>query len=231
MKGRIVDILLIVTLVLVAFGITYTLLTLNRGQTRPPPEPQTPVQQNQTQTQGQTQAGQQNGQTQGSDLPVVGDDGPVVPDALQGNNDAAGQAGAGNDAADAGAAAGQQQDGAAADQDPVPVEPDAPPRVPIAGEMALETIGFSWVTGGAGACGVVLEPWEHVAVSRELLAELGCGATLTVHLDDPVAGRSSVTATVADTMNPVHNMTVNIYVGQNEPALEYGRNSGAITVP
>ncbi len=39
MKGRLVDTLLIITLVLVAFGITYTLLTLNRNQTRPPTRP------------------------------------------------------------------------------------------------------------------------------------------------------------------------------------------------
>ena len=40
---------------------------------------------------------------------------------------------------------------------------------------ALSRIGFNFATGQEGACGVPLEPWQHVAVSRDLLAEYGCG--------------------------------------------------------
>lgn len=198
MKGRLVDILLIVTLVLVAFGITYTLLTLNRGQTQPPPDfPAQQVQQ---------------------ELPEVPADGRVVPEGLP-------QPPGTSDLPVIGEEPEEETQADAQDEEP------AAPRIEIEGELPLQAIGFSWVTGGAGACGVVLEPWEHVAVSRELLAELGCGAEVTVYLDDPVDGRTSVSATVADTMNPSHSMTVNIYVGEDEPALEYGRNTGALTVP
>ncbi len=84
------------------------------------------------------------------------------------------------------------------------------------------------MTGGAGACGIVLEPWTHVAVSRELLEAYGCGAEVTVTLDDPADGRTSVDAVVADTMNPSFSRTVNVYVGEDEPAFDYGLTAGTI---
>ncbi len=105
---------------------------------------------------------------------------------------------------------------------------EAPP-VPDSGPVDLGRIGFSFVTGGAGACGIVLEPWTHVAVSRELLEAYGCGAEVTITLDDPTDGRTQVAATVADTMNPSFSRTVNMYVGEDEPALAYGLTTGTIT--
>ena len=92
--------------------------------------------------------------------------------------------------------------------------------------IILERIGFSFVTGGSGACGVVLEPWRHVAVSRELLESLGCGAEISIGFDSPRGGQEKITAVVGDTMNPSHYRTVNVFVGQEEPALEYGVTSG-----
>lgn len=101
--------------------------------------------------------------------------------------------------------------------------------VPDSGPVALGRIGYSFVTGGSGACGIVLEPWTHVAVSRELLAAYGCGATVTLTLDDEVAGRAQATVIVADTMNEAWSRTVNVYVGQEEPALSYGLTTGSIS--
>lgn len=213
-KGRIVDILLIITLVLVAFGITYTLLTLNRGQTRPPPET--------TPTPVETPLVPADSPVD----PLGGGNLPVIPEGL-GDAEASGvQPLVPTDPAEAGAD-DQQTVGA----DPAEDEPEeaAPPRTLVAGEVQLESVGFSFVTGGAGACGVTLEAWQHVAVSRDLLADLGCGAPVTIELADETGGNTLVNAVIGDTMNPAHSMTVNIYVGQNEPALEYGRTSGILS--
>ncbi len=211
-RGRLIDILLIITLVLVAFGITYTLLTLNRGQTRPPPPDDPPAQTGTEQTQPGTDFGD-------ADL-------PVIPDGLP--------TGTEDDAAPGEAADDQAE--TAADTETPADEPDggeepAPPRTLAAGEVQLESVGFSFVTGGAGACGVVLEPWVHVAVSRDLLADLGCGAEVQLELADEVGGRTLVNATIGDTMNPSHTLTVNIYVGEDEPAFEYGRTTGVLLAP
>ena len=91
---------------------------------------------------------------------------------------------------------------------------------------ALARIGFNFATGQEGACGVPLEPWRHVAVSRDLLAEYGCGAQVTVTLPEPINGREEVTATVADTMGPAAQRTVNVYVAPDEPAFDYGLLEG-----
>ena len=104
-----------------------------------------------------------------------------------------------------------------------------PPRVLPSGTLELERIGYSFVTGGPGACGVVLEAWTHVAVSRDLLEAYGCGATVTVTLDDPVDGRTEVLGVIGDTMNPSFSRTVNVYVGEDEPAFEYGTTAGTFT--
>jgi len=140
---------------------------------------------------------------------------PVAPDATT----AAPAAGA-TPAAPAGAAAATPTTGAA--------EPAAPRAVPP-GTVVLERVGFSFVTGGAGACGVVLEPWRHVAVSRDLLAAYGCGTEVTVTLDDPAGGRSEVEGVIGDTMNPSFERTVNVYVAEDEPAFDYGLTTGTFT--
>ena len=115
-----------------------------------------------------------------------------------------------------------------AQPDPVASAPVQDAPLPADGPVQLERIGFSFTTGGTGACGLVLEPWRHVAVSRELLAAYGCGAEVRIVLDDPKAGRRELSAVIGDTMNPVHSRTVNIYVGQDEPALEYGVTAGLL---
>jgi 3D (Asp-Asp-Asp) domain-containing protein len=104
---------------------------------------------------------------------------------------------------------------------------EAPPVPP--GTVELPRLGFSFVTGGPGACGVVLEPWTHVAVSRELLAAYGCGARVRVTLDDAAGGVDAFEGVVGDTMNPQFSRTVNVYVAEDEPALEYGVTTGSIT--
>ena len=97
-----------------------------------------------------------------------------------------------------------------------------------AGAFELERVGFSYVTGGPGSCGIVLEAWTHVAVSDDILADYPCGSEFTVALDETVGGRDSFTAVVGDTMNPANSRTVNIYVGEDEPALEYGVREGRL---
>ena len=94
------------------------------------------------------------------------------------------------------------------------------------GAFTLERIGFSYVTGGAGACGMTLEPWTHVAVSRDILSQYPCGTAITIQLEEEVAGRTSFSAIVGDTMGASQSRTVNIYVGQDEPALDYGVREG-----
>ncbi|MCA9840095.1 MAG: hypothetical protein KC422_24505 [Trueperaceae bacterium] len=106
-------------------------------------------------------------------------------------------------------------------------ENEEPTPVPE-GTLELERVGFSFVTGGAGACSIVLEPWRHVAVSRDILATYPCGTEVTIDLDESVGGHKTFRAIVADTMNPVHEKTVNIYVGQEEPALSYGVRAGML---
>lgn len=108
-------------------------------------------------------------------------------------------------------------------------EPEVSEVVPVSeGNLTLERVGFSFVTGGAGACSIVLEPWRHIAVSRDILATYPCGSEVTITLDETVGGRKTFRAIVADTMNPVHEKTVNIYVGQDEPALSYGVRAGTL---
>ena len=109
-----------------------------------------------------------------------------------------------------------------------PEETAEPARTLAAGSFDLERIGFSYVTGGPGSCGIVLESWTHVAVSSDILADYPCGSEITVTIDETVGGRDSFTAIVGDTMNPANSQTVNIYVGEDEPALEYGVRTGTL---
>ena len=112
---------------------------------------------------------------------------------------------------------------------PDPQVPAAEVGPPAEGATVdLGRVGYTYVTGGAGACGVTLEAWRHVAVSRELLDAYGCGAELVLTLDAPVAGRERVEVVVGDTMNPSWSRTVNVYVAQDEPALEYGLGTGRL---
>lgn len=121
-----------------------------------------------------------------------------------------------------------EAEGTLAEESPVD-EAEPEEVVPVSeGNLVLERIGFSFVTGGAGACSIVLEPWRHVAVSRDILATYPCGTELSITLAEPIGGRQSFRAIVADTMNPVHEKTVNIYVGQEEPALSYGVREGRL---
>ena len=134
----------------------------------------------------------------------------------------AAQAGEGTDAepaAEEGTEASDAQTDASAAE-----EGQAPP----AGAVNLNRVGFAFITAETGACSIPLRPWRQVAVSRDLLAEYGCGATITVDLADSVNGNQQVTAQIADTMNPSFERTVNIFVGEEEPALEYGITTGTI---
>ena len=102
-----------------------------------------------------------------------------------------------------------------------------PAEVPTGG-VPVERVGFAYATGSEGACGVPLTAWNYVAVSRDLLEAYPCGTAVTLTFADAIAGRSSVTAQVGDTMGADITDTVNVFVGQDEPALEYGVTSGTL---
>ncbi|MEX2534128.1 MAG: hypothetical protein WD273_00890 [Trueperaceae bacterium] len=202
MKEKVVDIALIVTLIIVAFGITWTLLTLNRSETRP------------VNRQPVTESNQP-GTTEIQPLP------------LERNTPAGGEVPRVAPEEESQSSANTQQRSTVAREESNQPQVAEPEPVP-SGSVQLERIGFSFVTGGAGACGVILEPWRHVAVSRELLAAYGCGAEITITLAEETDGREQVEAMIADTMNPSFSRTANIYVGEDEPALEYGLTSGIL---
>ena len=106
---------------------------------------------------------------------------------------------------------------------------DAPTAGATAGTTEVERIGFAFATGSEGACGVPLTAWAFVAVSRDLLAAYPCGTAVTLTLNDEIAGRREVTAQVGDTMGAEIVNTVNIFVGEGEPALEYGVTQGSLS--
>ena len=101
-------------------------------------------------------------------------------------------------------------------------------QTPPTSNVTLDRVGFAFITAESGACSIPLQPWRQVAVSRDLLAEYGCGTEITVDLADTVDGKDQVTAQIADTMNSSFERTVNIFVGEEEPALEYGVTTGTI---
>jgi hypothetical protein len=111
--------------------------------------------------------------------------------------------------------------------DPAPEEATLPAPLPE-GTIDLERVGFSYVTGGVGSCNIVLEPWQHVAVSLDLREKYPCGSEITITLDEEVAGRTSFKAIVGDSLRNAER-TVNVYVGQDEPALEYGIRDGSLS--
>lgn len=106
---------------------------------------------------------------------------------------------------------------------------DADAAETLASSVPLERIGFAYATGSEGACGVPLTAWSYVAVSRDLLADFPCGTAVTLTLNDEIAGRREVTAQVGDTMGADIVGTVNIFVGADEPALEYGVTRGTLS--
>ena len=232
MRTRIVDLALIVALVAVAGGIMWTLFNLG-GSPRPPsttpaaapsaPDTAAPTDQALPSPPGAPEVIIVDPDEAPDGSAIV----PVSPD------DAAGPPGEPAPAAPSAPGTPTEPTEPAQPADP-PADPGRTVPAALAepvpsGTVSLERVGFSYVTGGAGACGVVLEPWQHVAVSRELLEAYGCGAEVTVTLDDAAGGRESFTATIADTMNPQFSRTANVYVGTDEDAFAYGLTAGSIT--
>jgi len=216
MRSRLLDVVLIVGLVAVAGGIMWTLFNLGSDPRTDAPSPPTP-----------STVSPAPAAPSGSQVTPVDPAGsvalPVDP--------AGSQAGPGEPAAASpppAADAGTAPDAADANA-PAVATPPPEPRVVPQGSVALERVGYSYVTGGPGACGVVLEAWVHVAVSRDLLATYGCGAEVLVTLDDPAGGRSEVAGVIGDTMNPSFERTVNVYVGEDEDAFAYGLTTGVFT--
>ncbi len=204
MRSRLLDVALIVGLVAVAGGIMWTLFNLGSSPRTDAPTPAT------VSPAPTAPAGSQVTPVDPAGSQVT----PVDP------------AGSQVTPVEPGAAASPSAPPATNTADAPAAAPPPEPRVVPEGSVALERIGFSYVTGGPGACGVVLEAWVHVAVSRDLLAEYGCGAEVLVTLDDPADGRSEVAGVIGDTMNPSFERTVNVYVGEDEDAFAYGLTTG-----
>ncbi len=201
MRDRFVDIALISALVLIAGTIVYTLFG------RPPSPrvesgatPQVEVEPIAPET--------STPETSSSELPANGII-PITPDQQE--------------------AAPQTQTAEAVTLEPEVVETEAEtPRAPLPeGAIDLERVGFSFVTGGVGSCNIVLEPWQHVAVSLDLREIYPCGTEITIELTEEVGGRTSFTAVVGDSIRNAER-TVNVYVGTDEPALEYGIKDGIL---
>lgn len=75
------------------------------------------------------------------------------------------------------------------------------------------------------ACGRTKSAWKQVAVSRDLLKKVGgCGAKIRIDFDNG----KSIEFVVFDTMNARYKNTVDILVGEKEPARKYGIVSGRI---
>lgn len=210
MRSRLLDVALIVGLVAVAGGIMWTLFNLGSSPRTDAPTP--------------SAVSPAPPAPSGSQVTPVDPAGPrVTPVDPAGSQ---GEPGEPDVAAVPPAPDGEASPGGGEADAPVSEAPAPEPRVVPEGSVALERIGFSYVTGGPGACGVVLEAWVHVAVSRDLLAEYGCGAEVLVTLDDPAGGRSEVAGVIGDTMNPSFERTVNVYVGEDEDAFAYGLTTG-----
>lgn len=231
MREKLIDSALLIGLVVVCVVIVVTLFFPgSRRNTQTNDTPTTPVETGSVET---AQREAEPGQT--DDVPLISSEGEAVTEETVAETEAqtgseletdvepdvetAVEAGAATEAA---SEVGTEAETASTDPEPTVVAQPLPE-----GTLELERVGFSFA-GGAGACSVALEPWRHVAVSRDILAEYPCGTEITIHLDEPVAGHDSFTAVVGDTMNPSNIRTVNIYVAPDEPALEYGVAAGRL---
>jgi hypothetical protein len=202
MKERYVDIALISALVLIAATIVYTLFGTSRPRVQAANTPQVGIEEVQQPVAVEPTVPENTSETTPEDIV------PVVP----------------SEDSEETLANEPEDDSVVATPEPE-VEEAATPLPE--GAIDLERIGFSFVTGGTGACNIVLEPWQHIAVSSDLRETYPCGTEVTITLDEEVAGRTSFTAIVADGIRNAER-TVNVYVGQDEPALEYGLKDGTL---
>lgn len=201
MKDRVIDISLLVALGVISLIIVFALLNLGRsrgsaeGDATPPSEESVLIPEDSA-----------------NDSQTNDDSVSSSPDNEQADSEAEDSANAETESAED--TATEQEETAEENEDEARVIPE--------GDVTLERIGFSFASGQEGACAIPLQPWEHVAVSRDLLDAYGCGTEVVVNLPETINGRDSFTAVIADTMNPSFSNTVNIYVAEDEPAFEYG---------
>lgn len=229
MREKLIDSALLIGLVVVCVVIVVTLFFPgSRRNAQTNNTPTTPVETGSVETaQREAEAGQ-------TDVPLISSEGEAVTEETVAETEAQTGSELETDvepdvetAVEAGAATETASE-AGTEAETMPIDPEPTVAQPLPeGAFDLERIGFSFA-GGTGACSVALEPWRHVAVSRDILAEYPCGTEVTIHLDEPVAGHDSFTAVVGDTMNPSNIRTVNIYVAPDEPALEYGVAAGRL---
>jgi hypothetical protein len=206
MKERYVDIALISALVLIAATIVYTLFVPARPRIQAGTAPQVAV--------------EETVQPETPDAPSEEGVSPVSLDTPETSAEPSNEA------------TNEEQIQAATPETPTSEEPELEETTPSAplpeGTIDLERVGFSFVTGGTGSCNIVLEPWQHVAVSLDLREKYPCGSEITITLNEEVAGRTSFKAIVGDSIRNAER-TVNVYVGQDEPALEYGIKDGSLS--
>ena len=240
MKERFVDFALLIALGVIGLAIVFTLINLGRdrtpgGATAPTQTAQTDISPTEPAGVAASQVASSEGVASeqassaetGAEAATPVEVIPALVDAAEGNAaDSVVVSGVADGAVEAGAATGGvsgEEDATATASTTASTTASSP--LPT-GTEALSRIGFNFATGQEGACSIPLEPWQHVAVSRDLLAEYGCGAQVTVTLPEPINGREEVTAVIADTMGPDAQQTVNIYVAPDEPAFDYGLLEG-----
>ena len=211
MTGRTLDRVLIVALVIVGVVLLFSLVVpLPRNRATAPSSPDAASSAEATQADG-TRDGPSDGSSDGAEASDTETDAEAEVTPVAPSSDATQDA--------------TPQDPAPTEADPEP-QPGETPTARSEDGLELERIGFSFATGGAGACGVALEPWAHVALSRDLLEVYPCGSEVTVVFDEAVAGRERVRAVVADTMGSAAIRTVNVYIAPDEPANDYGVRVG-----
>ncbi len=235
MKEKLFDLVLVMLLILVAFAVGLTLFgpsfnlsDLGRGFGSTGTNNKRTTQQVITVEPPTTTNTENSGETTGTGTGTVS---VIVPTVDLPANPNSQNSSPTNDSSNGSTADNQTNSEISADSNTNATTSSSVTQTPVAeplpeGAIDLQSIGFSYVTGGAGACGVTLEAWKHVAVSRDILKKYPCGTKLTISIDKSINGHKSFIAIVGDTMNKKHSRTVNIYVAKSEPALEYGRQTG-----
>ena len=238
MRERVVDSVLLAALGIVCILIVFALFSpgsLNFFRSSPTQEVITPGTLETTETDAETSTGTSTAETSAPVIASESADGTVetTGDRVQAEATATETSTSATETStDEAPSTGSEAENAATESTASTNEAETETTEPAApGSVQLERVGFSFVTGNAHACGIVLEAWEHVAVSRDLLERYPCGSEITLTLDESVDGRSSITAVVGDTMNPNNANTVNIYVGTDEPAQTYGVQTGQLSAP
>lgn len=100
--------------------------------------------------------------------------------------------------------------------------------LPTAAASPVHRVSFYTAEHARSACGPTFR--GQIAVSRDLMRRLGCGARVRVTLTTPKGGVRSFTAVVNDTTARRFRTTVDVLVASRRDALRLGVTSGHLQV-